>query len=71
MVWKIIGWDICPHLHAQNDFGYKDGDRTKFSRVRTYQAECYKYKDSGRKFNKKKDCCRICLKPILVKEDIE
>lgn len=48
--WRVARWDICPKLHAMNDFGYKDGTR-KFGRTRTYNAECYAEKD-------REDCTR-------------
>ena len=39
----LLGWSICPHLHAMNDVAHKpDGS---LGRPATYRAECYRILD--------------------------
>jgi len=50
---RIIGYDICPYLHAMSDFGfaYPDPERKRegfYSKPHTHDAECYATKCTRR-----------------------
>ncbi|MDD2657776.1 MAG: hypothetical protein PHD04_03925 [Candidatus Pacebacteria bacterium] len=61
---SILQRDICPNLHALNDFGYaRDSLHPKdlYSRSRTYEVECWAEKD-GEECGRKGQCIRVKIK---------
>ena len=56
-----LQWDICPSLHAMNDFAGGPGGEG-FSRSHTYNAECYALRPGGSGRCHRKGKCLIARK---------